>query len=274
MFLELRLNTGLSVSKVAELLGVGFYTVTRWESGESYPCVSLASEISKLYNVDIMTIFPDYDFSLNLDELPLSKCGNFKVSCNGDIYKLKNGIFVLANQYCISRDKRYKAVNIYVNKKQKVHYVHRLVAETYIPNPKNLPCINHIDNNGHNNSVDNLEWCTYQHNTIHAYENGLIDHKLIAVCKLCGKKIKNKHNNEMCTICMYKESNKAITLEKRKKRGYRVFCNCDINDIPKKHKEIIVRFMNGETFRAISKDIGISQQRVQKIFDKYEKSVI
>lgn len=42
--------------------------------------------------------------------------------------------------------------------------VHRLVAETYIPNPNNLPCINHIDENPTNNNIDNLEWCDHSYN--------------------------------------------------------------------------------------------------------------
>lgn len=43
-------------------------------------------------------------------------------------------------------------------------YVHRLVAETYIPNTNDLPCINHKDENKLNNCVDNLEWCTIEYN--------------------------------------------------------------------------------------------------------------
>jgi hypothetical protein len=44
-------------------------------------------------------------------------------------------------------------------------YVHRLVAETYLPNPNNLPQVNHKDEDRNNNSLDNLEWCDAQYNS-------------------------------------------------------------------------------------------------------------
>jgi len=60
-----------------------------------------------------------------------------------------------------------------VGEKKKMYKVHRLVAKTYIPNHGNKPCVNHVDGEKANNSVENLEWVTYSENSIHAYGTGL-----------------------------------------------------------------------------------------------------
>lgn len=62
----------------------------------------------------------------------------------------------------------YLQIDLIKSGNRKKFYVHRLVAEHFIPNPNNLPCVNHIDYNRVNNSCDNLEWCTYESNNIHS----------------------------------------------------------------------------------------------------------
>ena len=51
--------------------------------------------------------------------------------------------------------------------------VHRLVAEAFIPNPYNLPEVNHLDSNRANNHVSNLEWVTHSDNMKHSYAKGI-----------------------------------------------------------------------------------------------------
>lgn len=66
----------------------------------------------------------------------------------------------------------YLIINLYKNKKMKTCKVHRLVALAFIPNPENLPIINHKDQNTQNNYVENLEFCDYQYNA--TYNNAHI----------------------------------------------------------------------------------------------------
>lgn len=68
----------------------------------------------------------------------------------------------------------YKYYRLSKNHKTKMFYAHRLVAETFIPNPNNLPVVNHKDGNKLNNNINNLEWCTYSENSKHAHSSNLL----------------------------------------------------------------------------------------------------
>lgn len=59
------------------------------------------------------------------------------------------------------------------NKKKKYVRIHRLIAETFIPNPNGYPQVNHIDGNKLNNQMTNLEWCSNSYNTQQGYDKKL-----------------------------------------------------------------------------------------------------
>ena len=72
---------------------------------------------------------------------------------------------------------KYYLVILYKNSTAKTIRIHRLVAETFIPNPENKPQVNHIDGNKLNNRVENLEWCDNSYNQKEAKRLGLLEEK-------------------------------------------------------------------------------------------------
>ena len=66
----------------------------------------------------------------------------------------------------------YLRIGLKLGENYKKYYVHRLVAETYIPNPENKSEVNHINGNKKDNRVENLEWVTRSENAQKAYDNG------------------------------------------------------------------------------------------------------
>lgn len=73
--------------------------------------------------------------------------------------------------------KDYLKVALSKESKEKRFYIHRLVAEAFIPNHENKPQINHINGNKLDNTVENLEWCTNFENQRHAIKYGLVNQK-------------------------------------------------------------------------------------------------
>lgn len=87
----------------------------------------------------------------------------YQATSDGRIWSLKSKKF-LSQQLKGPKDKKYYYVCLCKNNNKQNFRVNRLVALAFIPNPDNLPCVNHKDCNKLNNEVTNLEWCSYQEN--------------------------------------------------------------------------------------------------------------
>lgn len=89
--------------------------------------------------------------------------GLYRINENGQVFKA-NGQEMKGNINSYG----YRVVSLTRDRIKSDCKVHRLVAMTFIPNPNDYDCVNHIDGNKLNNSVSNLEWCSKGHNNRHA----------------------------------------------------------------------------------------------------------
>ena len=114
--------------------------------------------------------------------------GHYQASNLGRIKSLKNrkNNGILSDK---SGDARYLGTMLCKDGIRIRYSIHRLIAETFIPNPENKSQINHKDGNRYNNFVGNLEWVTASENGKHAYRNGLA--KTIKGEKHVNSKLKN-----------------------------------------------------------------------------------
>jgi hypothetical protein len=89
---------------------------------------------------------------------------SYRITKGGRVYSYRQGN-ILKPLSVVLDSSGYPIVRLYddVNKTRTIA-VHRLVADTFIPNPNNFDCINHRDEDKQNNSVENLEWCTKSYN--------------------------------------------------------------------------------------------------------------
>ena len=92
--------------------------------------------------------------------------------------------------------KDYYTIGLRKNNKRKWYSIHRLVAQAFIPNPNNLPVVNHKDENKLNNNVDNLEWCTVAYNNNY----GIRQEKVKNTNKLKKEVCKLNKNGEILDV--------------------------------------------------------------------------
>lgn len=86
--------------------------------------------------------------------------GLYEISNLGNVKSLRSGRLMKKSKNNVG----YEMLTLTKDKTQKTYLIHRLVALTFIPNPLDLPEINHKDEVKTNNSVENLEWCSRDYN--------------------------------------------------------------------------------------------------------------
>lgn len=192
----------------------------------------------------------------------------------------------------------YLMVVLRLNNKSYYRNIHRLVAQAFIPNPDNLPEVNHIDEDKTNNKVDNLEWCTSKYNSNYGKRNIKISSKLkykskykVAQYDMQGNLV-NVFNNSREVIDVFGThvydccTDKLHTL-----KGY-IFRYVSENNIPKNimvkrgttsSREVLAYDIKGNligTFKSINKaalalDVDASSiSRVCKGKQKYTKGYV
>lgn len=124
----------------------------------------------------------------------VSSHGRIKILGQGGTHKKES-----IKNLCVK--KRYISVTLYKNGQPKTFLVHRLVALAFLPNPNNLTEINHINEDKHDNRVENLEWCD------RTYNNNYSDINHRRMCKTGYKIQQLSMSNEV--VAEYHSTNEA-----------------------------------------------------------------
>ena len=101
---------------------------------------------------------------------------DYCVSTDGEVFSIKGEGYRRLKQY--PKTHGYLYVALFRNGKRYYRRVHRLVAEAFIPNPDNLPEVNHKDEDKTNNLASNLEWCTAHDNKVHGSRRARVARKV------------------------------------------------------------------------------------------------
>lgn len=172
-------------------------------------------------------------------EFPFIEANQFgEVRTKDRVVTRKNGIKCYVKGRVLKQQQTkdgYMCVRIGVNGKKVNLKVHRVVASTFIPNPDNLPGVNHKDNNPKNNAISNLEWCSHEYNIQYREKYGkACNRPVIAVNLETLEVFRFKSQMEAARYVGAKEQNvrKVIKGNLNKTHGY-WFCRVDEHAIEK-----------------------------------------
>lgn len=115
-------------------------------------------------------------------------CGCYQVSNMGRVKSLKFGKERILKA---KKDYGYLRIGLRKDGKKNFYMIHRLVALAFLPNPYNLPQVNHKDEDKTNNRVDNLDWCSAEYNVNYGTRN-----------KRCSEILTNNQKKSKKILCV------------------------------------------------------------------------
>lgn len=115
---------------------------------------------------------------VNVEWRKVGQCTTYQVSNTRQVRNIIRGANLKPSTYTNG----YLFVCLYNNKVRKQRMIHELVAQAFLPNPQNKPCIDHIDKNRQNNNVSNLRYATHSENNMNACKRSNTSSRFKGVC--------------------------------------------------------------------------------------------
>lgn len=200
--------------------------------------------------------------NVNIELLPIVENGLFKISEQGDVFKLKYNCYHPSPKYLSNG---YVATSAYVNGRQKHFYVHRLLALAYIPNPDNKLEVHFKDCDKTNLCLENLYWAD---NTDKAFIYSRLESKGTP-CVACG--ILTTRENGICKKCekrIINEDEERKILDKKLAMVSKILDSDSVGC--ERDKYILKQYADGKTLQEIGTVLGLSRERIRQILKRLE----
>lgn len=191
---------------------------------------------------------------------------NYEISNLGNLRRLNSNKL---RKMQVDKD-GYNVITIWKNGKSYFKRINRLVAGAFIPNPDNLPIVNHKDENKQNNHVDNLEWCTVEYNNIYSKARVIIQLDLDGnfICEYSSIKeaeietgFSSSHIQDCCD--QTKIHNKTFkNFQWLYKEDYDINKNYKINNpMPNRGRKVAQYNLNGDLINVYEKLARVSNDK-------------